>query len=147
MKILACITALTFSVLAAGSAEADQEITLFDGGGRATAYIAVEDEMTIYLWDGKPVAYLEPSDAGEFHVYEFNGTHLGWLLQGAVWSHDGSASCAIKEVLDSTEYEPYKAYKQYKPYRSYQEYAPYMPNLSSSFGPLPCGLLLMSGAQ
>lgn len=80
-------------------------------------------------------------------MYGFNGSHLGWFLQGVVWSHDGSASCAVKEMMSSTEYEPYKSYKEYKPYRSYQEYAPYMPNLSGSFGQLPCGLLLMSGAK
>ena len=147
MKRFACLTASVCAFFVAGSARADQEMALFDGGGQAIAYIAVDDELTVYLWDGKPVAYLEPLDAGEFHVYGFNGSHLGWFLQGAVWAHDGSASCATKEVMQSTEYEPYKGYKEYKPYRSYKEYAPYLPSLSNSFGPLPCGLLLMSGAK
>lgn len=146
MKRRGYITAAALAFLVAGSANADQEITLFDGNGRATAYIAVDEELTIYLWDGKPVAYLEPSGAGEFDVYGFNGGHLGWFLQGAVWTHDGSASCATENLMQYTQYEPYKSYKQYKPYRSYQEYAPYMPGLTSSFGRLPCGLLLASGA-
>lgn len=147
MNRVILLTAALHALSIANTAYADQEISLFDAAGRATAYIAVDDELTIYLWNGKPVAYLEPSDAGEFHVYGFNGSHLGWFLQGAVWNHDGSASCAVKEAMNSTEYEPYKSYKEYKPYRNYQEYAPYMPHLSGSFGQLPCGLLLMSGAK
>lgn len=115
MRRLDLLTAVLFASAISTTAYADQEISLFDAGGRATAYIAVDDELTIFLWSGKPVAYLEPSDAGEFHVYGFNGSHLGWFLQGAVWSHDGSASCAVKELMSSTEYEPYKSYKEYKP--------------------------------
>jgi len=38
---------------------ADDEVTLFDGRGKATAYIDLDDEFTIYLWSGKPVAYLK----------------------------------------------------------------------------------------
>lgn len=100
MKRLAYIAITIFAYLGAGTAKADQEISLFDGGGRATAYIAVNDELTIYLWDGKPVAYLEPSKAGEFHVYGFSGSHLGWFLKGAIWNHEGTASCAISELFN-----------------------------------------------
>lgn len=36
---------------------------------------------------GKPVAYLEKGSAGEgYNVYGFNGSHLGWFTQGAIFS-------------------------------------------------------------
>jgi hypothetical protein len=35
---------------------AGDEISLFDSKGNAKAYIA--ENLTIYLWDGNPVAYL-----------------------------------------------------------------------------------------
>jgi len=136
-----------FLLIAAFPALAQDEVTLFNGAGKPEAYIAVDDELTIYLWSGKPVAYLKEDSAGGYDVYGFNGQHLGWFLKGIVWSHDGTASCAVKEVLQSTEYEPYKAYKQYKPYKAYTQYAPYRPYFSNSFGDTPCRFILGSGAQ
>lgn len=50
------------------------EETLFDRGGRATAYIA-SDGNTIYMWDADAVAYLVDDK-----FYGWNGRHLGWAL-------------------------------------------------------------------
>ena len=36
-----------------------QEVTLFDRGGNARAYIDYSEDFTIFLWNGKPVAFLE----------------------------------------------------------------------------------------
>ena len=36
-----------------------QETTLFDSQGNARAYIDYNDDATIYLWNGKAVAFLE----------------------------------------------------------------------------------------
>jgi len=142
------ITALVFllsfkSISIAG----DDEVTLFDDHGKASAYIALDDEMTIYLWSGKPVAYLNPDSSGGYHVYGFNGKHLGWFVSGVIRDHEGFASCAVKDRLQSTEYEPYKLYKQYKPYKSYKEYAPYRPTFSNAFGETPCRFLLADGGR
>lgn len=126
---------------------ADDELSLFNGAGKAVAYIALSDDLTIYLWSGKPVAYLEKDDSGGYHVYGFNGKHLGWFVKGIVHDHQGNPSCAVKEVLRNTEYESYKAYKQYKPYKSYTQYAPYRPYFSNSFGDTPCQFLLAEGAK
>lgn len=128
-------------------AYAEDEVTLFNGAGKADAYIAVDDELTIYLWGGKPVAYLEKDSSGGYHVYGFNGNHLGWFVKGIIWDHEGKASCATKEAMSSTEYEPYKAYKQYKPYKAYTQYAPYRPYFSNSFGDTPCRFLLGEGGK
>jgi hypothetical protein len=142
-RVLVCLAA---GVLAL-AAHAEDEVSLFNGSGKADAYIAVDDELTIYLWGGKPVAYLEKDSAGGYHVYGFNGKHLGWFVKGVLRDHEGNASCAVKEVLNSTEYEPYKAYKQYKPYKSYTQYAPYRPAFSNSFGDTPCRFLLAEGGK
>lgn len=136
-----------FVALAASVANAGEEISLFNSDGDATAYIAVSDDLTIYLWSGEPVAYLKPSSGTDYNVYGFNGKHLGWFSKGTIWDHDGNASCGVKGTLPHTSYEPYKSYKQYKPYKSYTEYAPYRPYLSSSFGDVPCALLLGAGSK
>lgn len=128
-------------------AAAEDEKPLFSGDGTAAAYIAVDDELTIYLWGGKPVAYLEADPAGGFHVFGFNGKHLGWFVNGVIWNHSGNGSCATAERLNSTHFEPFKAFKQFKPFKSYTQYAPYRPAFSNSFGDLPCDLLLAAGGN
>ncbi|SRR5258706_594038 len=126
----------------------DEEITLFNGKGKAIAYIAVSDEMTVYLWNGKPVGYLNPDKGAKgFHVFGFNGKHLGWFVEGIVRDHDGDAACAVKERLKATEYEPYKSYKEYKPYKDYTEYPPYRPVFSKSFSDVTCSMFLLEGAK
>lgn len=125
----------------------DEEVSLFNGTGKPVAYIALTEEMTIYLWSGKPVAYLTEDSGRGYHVYGFNGKHLGWFVKGVIRDHDGNAACATKEVVRYAEYEPYKSYKEYKPYKSYKEYAPYRPYFSNSFGDLPCRFLLAAGAS
>jgi hypothetical protein len=47
-----------FCLSFAGPALAE-EISLFNAQGAASAYIDTDDDLTIYLWSGKPVAYLD----------------------------------------------------------------------------------------
>jgi hypothetical protein len=61
------------------------EKTLFNSNGEPVAYISSDTNRTIYLWDGHPVAYLY-----SYHVYGFNGRHLGWLINGIVYDSDGN---------------------------------------------------------
>jgi hypothetical protein len=49
--IATCILLFACSV-----AVAQEELSLFDGNGRAAAYIVADDDMTIYLWSGESVA-------------------------------------------------------------------------------------------
>lgn len=89
----------------------ENEVSLFSNKGTPAAYVAVDERMTIYLWGGKPVAYLEPDiGATGFHVYGFNGKHLGWFVKGVIWDNDGGGSCALKEHLQSTQSEPFKTF-------------------------------------
>jgi hypothetical protein len=88
-------------IFSPANAQSDDEVSLFNISGKPVAYIALDDEMTIYLWTGKPVAYLQ-RDSDGYDVYGFNGNHLGWFLQGAIWDHGGGASCAVprQRLLD-----------------------------------------------
>jgi hypothetical protein len=56
--------------------------------------------MTIYLWNGRPVAYLDPDRMeGRFSVYGFNGTHLGWYDKGVIWDDEGDAMLRYEGTL------------------------------------------------
>ncbi len=139
-------TILTALVLVTTANASGEEVSLFSGKGKPAAYVAVDDGMTIYLWNGKPVAYLDPDKgAGGFHIYGFNGKHLGWFVQGVVRDHDGAAACAVKERMKSTEFEPFKAFKEFKPFKAFKEFAPIRPAFSNSFGTVTCSLFLAEG--
>ena len=62
---VALILCVTLSAPPARTA-LDEEVALFGSSGKTEAYIDFEDEMTIYLWGGKPVAYLEKSTQGGY---------------------------------------------------------------------------------
>lgn len=141
MRIIAalCFSFLSFNALAS------DEATLFDGRGRAVAYIA--NDLTIYLWSGKPVAYLDRDSSDGFHVYGFNGKHLGWFTQGIARDHSGNGACAIQEVLSSTESEPSKSSKESRPSKSSKESSPSRPSFSRSWSDTPCRFFLQDGAS
>ena len=76
------------------SGAAPSETSLFSADGTPAAYLA--EGSTIYLWKGEPVAYLAPDEDSGFHVYNFNGKHLGWYVNGVVRDHKGTAVGARK---------------------------------------------------
>lgn len=124
----------------------DDEISLFDSEGTATAYIA--EELTIYLWSGKPVAYLEKDDEGGFHIYGFNGNHLGWFVGGIVRDHKGKAVGAVKKAFAAgTKFEPFKGFKQFKPFKSFPKFAPFRPFFSNDWSDISFVLFLLQGAS
>ncbi len=55
------------------------ETTLYNKTGKPVAYFA-EDGETIYLWDGRAVAYL----LGDM-VFGWNGRQLGWFANGTIF--------------------------------------------------------------
>ena len=123
-----------------------QDISLFNSEGDAVAYIDTEDDdLTIYLWDGRPVCYLYSSN-GDYHVYGFNGTHLGWFIEGIIRDHEGNAVGVTKKATTMfTNFEPFKSFKSFKPFKSFKEFAPFQPFLSSSFGATNFKLFLLKG--
>ena len=124
-----------------------QEISLFDKDGDAVAYIDTDDDLTIYLWSGKPVCYLH-SSSGKYHVYGFNGSHLGWFIEGVIRDHEGDAVGVTKEATSMfTNFEPFKGFKEFKPFKSFKEFAPFQPFLSSSFSSTNFKLFLLQGSK
>ncbi len=138
---------LSFAIISlAKTSFAQSEISLYDKDGNASAYIATNDDWTIYLWDGKPVAYIV-NDGQTLHIYGFNGKHLGWYINGIIRAHDGNAVGFKKGAVTNIyeKYESYKGYKEYKPYKSYREFAPYQPYFSAKFSPVNLSGFLYQG--
>lgn len=114
------------------------ELTFYDSNGRSIAYI--EDGMYIYLFSGKPVAYLSNES-----VYLFSGKHIGRLMNG--WIRDNNGQCVLfSEDATGGPMKPMKmmktmrSMKQMKPMKSMKQMRPMRPMGSLSWSKL-------SGAQ
>ena len=119
LAFLLCFLVVVTSVHASSVGET----SLFDFKGRAVAYIA--EDQTIYLWEGKPVAYLDGQAKDGLDIYGFNGKHLGWFKDGILYDNDGYAVGGIKETFRSpTQLEPIKGLKELKPLQSLKELEP-----------------------
>jgi 4-fold beta flower protein len=101
----------------------NDEITLRTGSGDCAAYISNDDDSTIYLWNGEPVAYLVSQD-----VYGFNGKHLGWFIKGVVYNHYGDVVGAITSRFKIPQPVcAIKSIKSLKPLKSLKELRPLKP--------------------
>jgi hypothetical protein len=76
-----------------------QEISLYDGNGEARAYIDFNEDATIFLWDGTPVAFIE-NDHDDLCVYGFNGRFLGWYEKGIIYDKQGYVIGAKKGAIN-----------------------------------------------
>lgn len=86
------------------------EISLYNKNGKPVAYISGDGE-TIFLWDGRPVAYLQ-----EDKVYGWNGRQLGWFVNGTIFDIYGLRAGFIKTRSPiPTDAEPVKSLQQVKP--------------------------------
>jgi len=129
----------------AGALSFAQEISLFDYNGRATAYIAGDGNNTIYLWNGRPVAYIF-FDKGDYHIYGFNGRHLGWFDEGIVRDNRGEAVGAEKSAHPKrTRAEPEKSAKREKPVASLRGFAPIKPVFSKKWSKTSLNIMLSQG--
>lgn len=140
-------TVVALALCSQGVASADEnEVALYDASGEAVAYVDADDEMTVYLWSGKPVAYLELDTGSSFHVYGFNGKHLGWFVDGILRDHDGDAACVLKQLISVPKFESFKGFKEFKPFKGFKQFAPFRPFLTNSWGGVPCTILLATGS-
>ena len=125
----------------------ESEISLFDSDGTPVSYIAMDDDMTIYSWSGKPLAYLESRSGGTgFNIYGFNGKHLGWFEDGVMRDHKGKGACGIGGVVNA-KLEPLKGLKQLKPLKALTQLEPLRPLDSLSWSDTPCAVFLYEGAK
>ncbi|MGB9592405.1 MAG: 4-fold beta flower protein [Candidatus Kryptoniota bacterium] len=123
----------------------DDEITLYNFDGRPVAYIAISEDYTIYLWNGKPVAYLYELSK-KIHVYNFEGKHLGWFEDGIIIDHNGNAVGFINGALNvPTQFEPFKSFKQFKPLKGLRELPPLKPLFSGKWSLTPLQIFLLFG--
>ena len=136
--LLVCLFILCFTQIKA------QEITLFDSKGAAVAYIDTnDDDLPIYLWSGKAVAYI----SGE-NIYGFNGKHLGWWVKGIIRDHDGDAIGGTRKAIGIfTEMEPFKNLKDFKPFKRFKEFAPFKPVWTSSWSTDSFRIFLLNGVE
>lgn len=141
MKLLV----LAAIALVCSRAYAQDELSLFDSKGRASAYVVADDDLTIYLWGGQPVAYLVKEQGRDFDVYGFNGKHLGWFVNGIIRDHEGEATCALKEIVPNAQIEPLKGLKSLKSLKNLTELTPLRPLFSTQWGELPCSFFLSQG--
>ena len=134
---------VTGSPSAAISVTRDGEVDLYGSAGRAVAYIAAGNDMTLYLWTGEPCAYLDDED-----IYGFNGKHLGWFRSGLVYDHDGYVVAAVAESFASpVEIRPIKSLKQLRPLKSLKELKPLRPLFVQSWCPTPEKAFFLIGAE
>ena len=111
------------------------EVTLYDQGRDAIAYIDYGDNMTIYMWDGTPVAYLEENEG----VYRFDGRFLGWYEDGIVYDKEGYAVAAREGTLkgEISMVTPLPASpeeeKKGKPDKGVKESKPVLPQFENSW--------------
>jgi hypothetical protein len=144
------LIAMGWSSIACASDQS--EITLFDSRGKPIAYIAPDEELSIYLWDGTPAAYLE-KDGGRARrryasVYGFNGKHLGWFSDGLIRDHSGSAACAVQQRMGVvTSIEPVKGvkHKHIEPVKAVPEISPVPPVFMDMWGNNSCRTFLSGG--
>lgn len=73
------------------------EPTIFDHRGSARAYITKTGD--IYLFSGKLVAYVRPSQQLKyFRIFSANGTHTGWYTDGVFFTEEGKVAGFTKNA-------------------------------------------------
>jgi len=141
MKATRLLPAILFIFLLIPIIGYAREISLYDDTGEAVAYIDTDDEMNIYLWEGKPMAYLL-----EQSVYGFNGKHLGWFKEGIIWDHEGYAVGFIEGAVNKlTKLERLKGLQELTPLKSLEELEPLEPLHQSKWARLPLKIFLSMG--
>lgn len=139
-RLFVLFSLLLFTLIVFSQTAVARDISLYDREGEAVAYIDTYD-ATIYLWGGKPVAYLDGTN-----IYGFNGKHIGWCEEGIIWDHDGNGVGFIKGAVDKlTKLESLKGLKELKPLKSLKELSPLKPLKSTRWSRIPLELLLLSG--
>jgi hypothetical protein len=119
------------------------DIELFASTGKAVAYISPENEMTIYLWQGTPCAYLHDES-----VYGFNGKHLGWFLDGVVYGTDGRVVAATSDSFRKPlKAATAKGVKKLRPLKHLKALKPLKPILVKTWSETQAEAFFLLGTQ
>ena len=111
-----------------------QQLSLYDRDGEARAYIDYNEDATIFMWNGQPVAFVE-KDGRDLCVFGFNGLFLGWYKGGVIYDKQGYVVGANKEVLNTiVKIEGIKGIQKITPIRPITPITPIQPILMNSWG-------------
>lgn len=126
--LLTLMTLLSFTLVVNA-----QQTSLFDSEGEARAYIDYDEDATIFMWDGTPVAFLE-KDGSDICVFGFNGNFMGWYEDGIIYDKKGYAVGARKGATSMmTKMERMKSMQKMTPMRPMTPMTPMQPMLKSSW--------------
>ena len=125
---LIVITLLIFNI------EIDaQQTSLYDSQGEARAYIDFDEDATIFMWDGTPVAFLE-KDGSDICVFGFNGSFMGWYEDGIIYEKKGYAVGAREGATNmTTRMERMKSMQKMTPMKPMTPMTPMQPMWKSSW--------------
>ncbi|HTP13812.1 MAG TPA: hypothetical protein VMM37_09280 [Bacteroidota bacterium] len=105
------------------------QVNFYDRNGKPTAYS--EDGVHVFLFNGKPAAYLEGDS-----VFSFTGVHLGWYEDGWVRDHTGNCvfftdeTTGVGPVRPSPGKRPLKSVKSQMPNKGVRQVRPGKPGKS-----------------
>lgn len=126
--LLILMTLLSFTLVVNA-----QQTSLFDSEGEARAYIDYEEDATIFMWDGTPVAFLK-KDGSDICVFGFNGSFMGWYEDGIIYDKNGYAVGARKGATNMmTKMERMKSMQKMTPMRPMTPMTPIQPMWKSSW--------------
>jgi hypothetical protein len=136
---------LSLSLFTLSLIAASQQVSLYDKDGEAQAYIDYEQESTIFMWNGTPVAFLE-KDGSDVCVFGFNGTFLGWYADGIIYDKNGYGVGARKGATNMiTKIERIKGIQKITPIKPITPITPIQPILKSSWSSTSLMEFLYSG--
>ncbi len=139
--LLLIIVTLTLSTLSA------QQVSLYDSDGKARAYIDYDEDATIFMWDGTPVAFLE-KDGSDNCVFGCNGKFMGWYEDGLVYNEEGYPVGAKEGAVNMwTQREPRKGRQARVPRKPRTPRVPRTPRWNRSWSEIPLISFLYSGKE
>jgi hypothetical protein len=109
------------------------KMTLYDRLGQPAAYVD-DDGESVYLYSGKPVAWMDGDS-----LYAYSGAHLGWLRDGWVRDHHGDCVFFTENTTGSgpmkpmRRMKPMRGMKHMRPMRGMRHMAPTRPMGSLSW--------------
>ena len=123
--------------------KSDSDLDFYDSRGRAVAYVSGDRDLTIFLWTGEPIAYLDDDS-----LFGFNGKHLVWMKDGAIYDHDGNIVAALADRFkEPVGTPPIKSFKQFLPFKSFKEFKPFKPFFGLGWSATPARMFFLGGAS
>lgn len=107
-------------------------LTFYNPSGNAIAYLD-DDDQSIYLYDGTPVAWL--SDGS---LFAYSGTYLGWFEDGWVYDRTGAPAFFTDDASGGPmkpvrAVSPVRGVRGVRPVRGVCEVTPVRPVRSTSW--------------